>query len=112
MTAMIWSPFASENEASLVARKLLEEKLVGCANIVPGVRSMFDWEGEIYEEGEVGVLFKTDKSLLDQAVARIEELHPYETPAIVGWQSDAAGVATGNWLGQLAGSKSGTSNKT
>ena len=107
MTALVWSPFGNEEQARQVAKLLLEEKLIGCANIVPGMLSIFEWKGAIDEAAEVGVLFKTHADLLDRAIARIEQLHPYETPAIIGWQGKSAGVATGEWLGLLTGRQTG-----
>ncbi|MCR2834498.1 divalent-cation tolerance protein CutA [Parerythrobacter lacustris] len=103
MSALIWSPFADPDQARAVAKALLEEKLIACANIVPCVVSIFEWQGEISEAAEVGVLFKTHADLLDDAVARIEQLHPYESPAIIGWQGKSVGVATGEWLARLSG---------
>lgn len=103
MTALIWSTFGDRQKAKAVTEVLLKEKQIGCANIFPEVHSVFEWNGEISEETEVAVLFKTDARLLGSAVKRIEELHPYETPAIVGWLADKAGEATGRWLGQLVG---------
>jgi periplasmic divalent cation tolerance protein len=103
LSALIWSPFADADQARTVAKALLEEKLIACANIVPGVVSVFEWQGEVTEADEVGVLFKTHADLLDRAVARIEQLHRYESPAIIGWHGKSAGVATGLWLGRLPG---------
>ena len=50
---------------------------------------------------ECGALFKTDAALLDAAIARLAEIHPYEVPAITGWRCDAAAPATAAWLGGL-----------
>lgn len=105
MSALIWSTFASEAEAEAAANALLDEGVIACANILPGVRSLYAWNGERGEGREVGALFKTDAAVLDQAVARLAELHPYDTPAIVGWQVDAAAPATAQWLGTLAGKR-------
>ena len=99
--ALIWAPFASEEAAAEVAGQLLDEGLVACANILPGVRSLYVWRGERGEARECGALFTTEASLLERAVARLAALHPYETPAIVGWRADAAAPATAAWLGEL-----------
>ncbi len=107
MSALIWCPFADADQARRVARALLEERLIACANIVPGVVSVFEWQGEVSEADEVGVLFKTHADLLDRAIARIEQLHPYESPAIVGWHGYSVGVATGEWLSRLPGTPCG-----
>lgn len=105
MSALIWSPFADEDSAAAVARQLLDEGLVACANILPPMRSLYVWRGERGEACEVAVLFKTDTSLLDRATARLAEIHPYETPAVLGWRVDAVAAPTAQWLGELAGAK-------
>ncbi|MCB2066139.1 MAG: divalent-cation tolerance protein CutA [Erythrobacter sp.] len=99
--ALVWSPFASQEEAAAVARQLLEERLVACANILPHVLSIFRYDGKVQTAGEVGVLFKTEARLLDRATARLAELHPYATPAIAGWEAASAPPATREWLAQL-----------
>ena len=102
MAALIWCPFADEASAADVARQLIAEKLVACANILGAMHSIFTWNGETGEGQECGVLFKTDASRLRQAIARLEEIHPYDTPAIVGWRCDEAGRATQAWLKEVA----------
>lgn len=99
--ALIWSPFGSEEEARTVCGQLVEEKLVACANILPPMTSIFSWEGAVDTASEVAVLFKTDARLLEAAIARLASLHPYDTPAIVGWRADSAAEATCGWLGGL-----------
>jgi periplasmic divalent cation tolerance protein len=101
--AMIWSPFENEAAADECARQLLAEGLVACANILPIMRSLFVWKGELDEATECGVLFKTSERLLEQAVTRLQEIHPYDTPAIIGWLADAVNADALNWLGQLTG---------
>jgi len=103
LSALIWSTFASEADAEGAANALLDEGLIACANLFPGVRSLYAWNGERGESREVGALFKTDARVLDRAVARLAELHPYDSPAIVGWRVDAAAPATAQWLGAIAG---------
>jgi periplasmic divalent cation tolerance protein len=103
VSALIWSTFATEAEAESTASALLDEGLIACANLLPGVRSLYRWNGERGEGREVGVLFKTDARMLDRAVARLATLHPYDTPAIVGWQADTAAPATSAWLGAMGG---------
>jgi periplasmic divalent cation tolerance protein len=98
--ALIWSPFASEDDAAKAAAALLDEGLIACANLVP-VRSLYVWQGERGEARECGALFKTSEGLLDKAVARLAEIHPDETPAITGWRANAAAAATAAWLAGL-----------
>jgi len=99
--ALIWCPFASDDDARAAAGTLLDEGLIACANILPQIRSLYIWNGERGDAVEVGALFKTTPALLAQAVARLEAIHPYDTPAIVGWNADACGGATAEWLGAI-----------
>lgn len=99
--ALIWCPFASEDAAAEAAGQLLDEGLIACANLVPGVRSLYAWNGERGEARECGALFKTHADLLDRAVARLAAIHPYETPAIAGWRADATAPATSAWIDEL-----------
>lgn len=99
--ALIWCPFGDEDSAANVAGQLLDEGLIACANILPAVRSLYTWNGERGEGGEVGVLFKTHPSRLPAAIARIEVLHPYDSPAVTGWTCEA-GTATAAWLAGMA----------
>jgi len=101
--AFLWCPFADEQSAAAAARCLLEEGLISCANLVPGMRSLFIWRGEIDEQQECGALLKLDATLMEQAMARLQEIHPYETPAILGWRCDAGTPSTLAWLGQSSG---------
>ena len=103
MTALIYCPFPDAETARAVADTLLTEKLVACMNLMPAHESIFEWNGERGTGEERGALFKTDAGILEQAVARMEELHPYEAPAILGWPCPVAGEATKRWLGGLSG---------
>lgn len=100
--ALIWCPFANEEDAAAAAARLLDEGLVACANILPGMRSLYVWQGERGEAAECGMLLKTDAALLDRAVARLAEIHPYDCPAVSGWRADAVAPATLDWLAAVA----------
>ncbi len=99
--ALVWCPFPDENSAMQAADTLLDEELVACANILPGMRSLSRWKGLKDEGREVGVLFKSNERVLEAAIGRIAALHPYQTPAILGWVCDAASPATLEWLSGL-----------
>ena len=101
MAALIWSPFDTKDDARAAARILLDEGLIACANLIASVESLFVWQGEVQTNAECGALFKTDAALLATAVARLETVHPYDTPVIMAWNADEAGKATEAWLGML-----------
>jgi len=101
MAALIWCPFPDSASARAVADRLIEERLVACANLIGPFQSLFMWQGVRSEGEETGALFKTDAGLLARAVERLEELHPYDAPAIMGWHCDTPGTASRAWLGEL-----------
>ncbi|WP_108789619.1 divalent cation tolerance protein CutA [Erythrobacter sp. Alg231-14] len=96
--ALAYCPFPDGDSARRIAGQLLSERLIACANIVPNVESVFEYNGEISTAIEVSVLFKTTSARLNACVARLGELHPYDTPAVVGWRCDTAYPATLAWL--------------
>ena len=102
--ALVWCPFPDVESARAAADALLDDRLIACANILGSIESRFVWDGARATGSEVAVLFKTTPERLDDVVERLGELHPYETPAIIGWQADTAHPATFAWL---AGSVSG-----
>jgi periplasmic divalent cation tolerance protein len=99
--ALLWCPFPDEEEARRVAGQLLDEKLIACANIIPGMVSLYEWQGERGEASEVGTLFKTDQALVPALIERLERLHSYETASITAWDANASSKATAEWLGSL-----------
>ena len=99
--ALIWCPFPDEDSAAAAAATLLDEGLIACANLLPAMRSLYAWRGERGDARELGALLKTRADRLDAALARLVELHPYETPAAVAWRCDAAAPATIEWLAEL-----------
>jgi len=96
--ALAYCPFPDRESARTIAATLLDEKLIACANLLPGVESLFEYEGRCESETEIGALFKTVTEKADALIARLGELHPYETPAIVAWRCDTVHPATLEWF--------------
>ena len=101
MSALIYCPFPDRQTAREASAALLGEKLIACSNLMGPIESQFIWEGKVQSAEEISVLFKTDGEFLSQAIKRLGELHPYDTPAIIGWRCDAAHPATAAWLGSI-----------
>ena len=85
MTEMlvVFTTFANAEDAARVVRVLVEERLIACGNILPGVRSLYRWEGKVADQQEVMVLMKTRKQDWTALMSRLHELHPYQTPECV-----------------------------
>ncbi len=86
------------DQATALARALVDEGLVACVNVVPGVRSVYQWEGKTHEEDEVLCLIKTRPELFERAQARILALHPYEVPEVLAFQVDDGSPTYLAWL--------------
>jgi periplasmic divalent cation tolerance protein len=81
-TVTLYSTWPTLESAEAAARALLEERLIACANIAPGVRSLFRWEGQIQAEPEVLMLAKTSADRTAAAREFLLRLHPYEVPCL------------------------------
>jgi periplasmic divalent cation tolerance protein len=87
-----------QEQAAQMARTLVEEGLCACVNIVPGVRSVYRFEGQIHDEPEVLCLAKTRPALFERVCARVLELHPYRVPEILAFNVDDGSAAYLAWL--------------
>jgi periplasmic divalent cation tolerance protein len=82
-TIVVLTTVASTEEALALVRELLERRLIACGNILPGVRSIYRWEGKVADEQEVIVLLKTRRVRLDALEMAFGELHPYKVPELL-----------------------------
>jgi periplasmic divalent cation tolerance protein len=69
--------------AELIAGTLVSEQLAACVNILPGVTSMYRWQGAIEQSEELLLNIKTSQKVWPMLEAQIQALHPYELPEIV-----------------------------
>ena len=73
----------SEEEALKVAHALVEEHLAACANVVSPIRSIYRWEGKVWDEKEWLLIIKTQRSRFEELEKRVRSLHSYTTPEII-----------------------------
>ena len=90
----------NEKEAASISRTIVEERLVACVNIIPSVRSIYRWQGRVEDEQEVLMVEKTKKSLFERLQERVNELHSYEVPEIIGLPLVEGSKEYLDWLGQ------------
>ena len=79
----IYTTLPSMAAAEALGRALVAEKLAACVNIHPGLRSVYVWEGKVAVENEVAGFIKTRAALVNEAMARLSALHPYDVPALL-----------------------------
>lgn len=94
--------------AESLATTLVAESLAACVNIIPGVTSIFFWEGKVCQEAEVLLLIKTNKSSWNQLQARVQELHTYDIPEIVSLPIEEGFQPYLNWINQSCETKKST----
>ncbi len=83
--SVVFVTVGNEEEAASIAGALVAEKLVACVNIVPRIRSVYWWKGEVCDEPEVLMIMKTRTSLFLDLQSRVRELHSYEVPEIIAF---------------------------
>lgn len=107
MTDRVWillSTFARREDALGVARQLVEERLAACAQVEEApITSVYRWEGSVHEDPEFLLRLKTSAGTRSAAMARLEELHPYDVAQVVAVEAEAS-AAYAAWVRRQCGS--------
>lgn len=80
---VVWITAPDREVALRLARGLVERRLAACAQVLPGLTSVYRWQGAVHEESEVLLLAKSTAARLAALEAWVRESHPYETPEVV-----------------------------
>lgn len=81
-----------------LARRLVEERLAACVNVIPRVRSVYRWQGDVHEDDEALAVLKTTRSAIGPLRDRIHELHPYDLPEFLVLPLEAGSEAYLRWV--------------
>jgi periplasmic divalent cation tolerance protein len=79
----VYTVYPSVVEAERVGRELVEARLCACVNILPGMVSLYWWQGAIERGEEVVMIIKTRAALAETVRAAVKTMHSYTTPAIL-----------------------------
>jgi len=101
--SLIYITCASEAEAEQIARTLVEERLAAGVNLLPGVRSVYRWQGKVESAAEVVLIAQTRTDLVEQLTARVAGLHSYETPCVVAIPITSGNPAFLRWIEEETG---------
>jgi periplasmic divalent cation tolerance protein len=99
MYSTVYVTAKDENEALHIARTLIAEKLVACANYWP-ITSVFRWEGAVVQGREAAMICKTRTDLVPDVIKRVKELHSYEVPCITSWEIANGLESYLDWVGK------------
>lgn len=98
LTVLCTVPDASTGQT--IARTLVHEGLAACVNLLPGITSVYRWQGEVQENPELLLIIKTTQARYPALEARIKELHPYEVPEIIAHRIEAGLKSYLEWITQ------------
>ncbi len=91
------------NKAAEIARTLVKNRIVACANIVHEIRSIYSWKGEVCDDREALLIMKTRENLFPDLKRAVRELHPYEVPEIIALTIDQGLPEYLQWINDSTG---------
>ena len=90
----------SQEEAERVAGALVMGRLAACANVIPGVTSIYRWDGQIQQDQEWLLVVKSQQAVLEDLVECVQELHSYDVPEIIALPVTGGSKAYLDWIDQ------------
>ena len=95
---VVFSTFPSEDKAADIARTLVSDELCACVNLIPSVRSIYRWQGELCDERETLAVIKTTRERFAALRDRLIALHPYEMPEVIALPVEAGHEPYLDWI--------------
>ena len=95
---VVLSTFPDKSAAMTAAEALVNERLAACVNVLPGVESVYQWQGKVETGQEVLAVIKTTSQRYPALEQRLRELHPYEVPEIVALPASAVAETYLAWV--------------
>jgi len=89
---------SNPEEAARLGRALVDERLAACVNIVPGLRSIYRWQGQVEDVAEVLLVIKTGRHVLTALIERIRALHSYSVPEVIALPITGGAAPYLEWL--------------
>jgi periplasmic divalent cation tolerance protein len=95
---IVLSTVPDDASAETIARTLVEERLVACANLLPPMVSIYRWKGKVERDTERQLVMKTTRPRVEALKNRLRELHSYELPEFIVVAADSASADYLAWL--------------
>ena len=91
----------SEEEALKIANALVEGYLAACVSLVSPIRSIYRWEGKIWDEKEWLLIIKTQKERFEELEKKVKSVHSYSVPEIISFPVGEGSLPYLNWLEEM-----------
>jgi len=89
---------SSKKEATQIARVMIQENRAACVSILPGVTSIYQWQGEVQKSREVLLIFKTTRRQYSELEKSICAMHSYEVPEVISISVDKGWPPYVDWV--------------
>jgi periplasmic divalent cation tolerance protein len=98
---------ADTQAARAFSRTLVEEGLIACANLVSGITSIYRWQGDLIEDGEILLVLKTQAFRVPRLLERVPQIHPYDVPEVLVLSVETGHTPYLRWLDRETGGPGG-----
>ena len=95
---LAYCPCPSVEEAETIAKTVVSENLAACANIIPGGRSVYQWEGKLCVDEEVYLILKTREGMFEELKERVVKCHSADLPCVLGLPVGKANAGFVDWV--------------
>ncbi|MFT3990555.1 MAG: divalent-cation tolerance protein CutA [Luteolibacter sp.] len=96
---LVFCTFPDSEKARQIGTLMVERQLVACVNLLPGVESIYRWQGKVETAAEVLAVFKTTAEAFREFEKVLAELHPYDVPEIVAVSPEKVAEPYAKWVG-------------
>jgi periplasmic divalent cation tolerance protein len=102
---LVYTTFPDIDTGLAIGEALVRERLIACANVIPGMRSVYAWKGSVERGEEVVGILKTRMGLKQAVGEALKEKHPYETPIVLFIEPEDADRDTRAWILEETGTR-------
>lgn len=95
---LLYCTTSNQQEAQKIGQILVEEQLAACVNILPGMLSIYRWEGKIEQANEAVLIVKTTHNIVETTIKRIVHLHSYDCPAVLQLAIESGHAGFLDWM--------------
>ncbi len=97
-TIVVITTVGSEEQGDAIARELVARRQAACVNVIPGIKSVYRWQGEICRDSEYLLVIKTAAEKYESVATTIHEIHQYDVPEILAFDIERGDASYLAWI--------------